>query len=66
MKRGKPRQVSYLYRCRACLRVSRRGSNAKRCDLRHYVWSKQRSCRGLLDRMKTVKGPVPVKLKVTG
>jgi|HubBroStandDraft_6_1064221.scaffolds.fasta_scaffold232415_2 hypothetical protein len=60
---SKHRMTSYLYFCHWCKRNSIRGSSAKRCDLLN---GHGHTCYGLLDRVKTVKGPIPVKLKVHG
>lgn len=58
----KPRQVCYLYTCQRCKMPSKRGSGAKYCDL-PFSWFGG-VCRGRLVRVKTVKGPIPVRLKV--
>lgn len=63
-RRGKPRQTSYLYRCTRCASISQRGSSAKWCAVVLWRFGKWRKCEGYLNRLKTVKGPVPVTLKV--
>ena len=60
-------KISYLYRCRRCGQKTRRGSAARYCDRVHY--SGVFICRGALERLCTIAGPVtdPVPtLKVTG
>jgi len=56
MRRARPRQVCYLYRClrMGCGQMQRRGSSAKRCE----------RCGNAIARIKSIKGPVPAKLKL--
>jgi predicted SprT family Zn-dependent metalloprotease len=52
---GKPHNVSYLYRCRRCGRLQRRGSSAKYCD--HASRGGSYLCKGAIERLATIAGP---------
>jgi hypothetical protein len=57
-------QTSYRYVCERCGRPSIRGSSARFCNLESPRRSGRKGCRGRLQFVCTVKGPVPTVLKV--
>ena len=63
-RRGNPRQVCYLYRCQRCKVPQRGGSNLKFCKNRIPLIMGWYVCHVSLDRIKTVKGPIPSTLRI--